>query len=459
MALQHFHFIGICGTAMGAVAAAMKQRGHVVTGSDAKVYPPMSDFLCNQGIDIAEGYNENNIPTDADVVVIGNAISRGNPEAEAVLERKLLYQSLPEVMKEQFLRGKHNYVVSGTHGKTTTSAILAWLFKHAGRNPGFMIGGLPRNLGSGATFNDSEINVLEGDEYDTAFFDKRSKFLHYLPECVIMNNIEFDHADIYNSLAEIQLSFKRLLNIVPRNGMAYVNGDDFNVLEVIKGAPGPVTTIGFGDDNALQIQDVHYEGKNSSFILKGERYAIPMSGEFNVRNAAMAVAAASFGGLSADEISAGLAEFKGIARRQELRGEVNGIKVIDDFAHHPTAIRLAIQSLRQRYPGRLWILFEPRSNTTRRAVFQRELAEALATADIAVVAALTDLEKIPEDERLDPHQLSADIARLGGQGHYIDKIDSIVETVKSEAELGDVVAVLSNGGFGGIHDKLLAALA
>ena len=276
MALQHFHFIGICGTAMGAVAVAMKQRGHVVTGSDAKVYPPMSDFLCNQGINIVEGYNENNIPTDADVVVIGNAISRGNPEAEAVLERKLLYQSLPEVMKEQFLRGKHNYVVSGTHGKTTTSAILAWLFKHAGRNPGFMIGGLPRNLGSGATFNDSEINVLEGDEYDTAFFDKRSKFLHYLPECVIMNNIEFDHADIYNSLAEIQLSFKRLLNIVPRNGMAYVNGDDFNVLEVIRGAPGPVTTIGFGEDNALRIQDVHYEGKISSFILDGERYAIPM---------------------------------------------------------------------------------------------------------------------------------------------------------------------------------------
>ena len=459
MALQHFHFIGICGTAMGAVAAAMKQRGHVVTGSDAKVYPPMSDFLRNQGIDIVEGYDEGNIPTDANVVVIGNAISRGNPEAEAVLERKLLYQSLPEVMKEQFLRGKHNYVVSGTHGKTTTSAILAWLFKHADLNPGFMIGGLPRNLGCGATFNDSEVNVLEGDEYDTAFFDKRSKFLHYLPECVIINNIEFDHADIYNSLAEIQLSFKRLLNIVPRNGMAYVNGDDPNVREVIKGAPGPVTTIGFGEDNALRIEGVHYEGKNSSFILNGECYAIPMSGEFNVRNAAMAVAAASFGGLSADQISVGLAEFEGIARRQELRGEVNGIKVIDDFAHHPTAIRLAIQSLRQRYPGRPWILFEPRSNTTRRAVFHREPAEALAAADIAVVAALTDLEKIPVDERLDPHQLSADIAQLGGRGHYIDEIDSIVETVKSEAQLGDVIAVLSNGGFGGIHDKLLTALA
>ncbi len=458
MGAQHVHFIGICGTAMGAVAAAMKQRGHVVTGSDAKVYPPMSDFLRDQGITIAEGYDEANIPADADMVVIGNAISRGNPEAEAVLERKLLYQSLPEVMKEHFLRGKHNFVVSGTHGKTTTSAMLAWLFKHAGRDPGFMIGGLPRNLGRGATFTDSDVNVLEGDEYDTAFFDKRSKFLHYLPECVIINNIEFDHADIYDSLAEIQLSFKRLLNIVPRNGMAFVNGDDANVLEVIEGAPGPVTTVGFGEGNALRIEGVRYEGENSGFSLGGEIYQVPMSGEFNVRNAAMAAAAARFGGLTADEIRSGLAAFEGIARRQELRGEVNGIKVIDDFAHHPTAIGLAIQSLRQRYPGRLWVLFEPRSNTTRRAVFQNELAEALAKADIAVVAALTDLDKIPKNDRLDPAKLSADIAKLGGEGHYIDGVDAIVETVKTKAESGDVVAVLSNGGFGGIHDKLLNGL-
>lgn len=459
MSAQHFHFIGICGTAMGAVAAAMKQRGHVVTGSDAKVYPPMSDFLRDQGIAIAEGYAASNIPADADVVVIGNAVSRGNPEAEAVLERKLLYQSLPEVMKEHFLRGKRNFVVSGTHGKTTTSAMLAWLLQSAGRDPGFMIGGLPRNLGRGATFTDSGFNVLEGDEYDTAFFDKRSKFLHYLPECVIINNIEFDHADIYHSLAEIQLTFRRLLNVVPRNGMAFVNGDDANVLEVIAGAPSPITTVGFDERCGLRVTQVRYEGERSAFTLAGGEYEVPMSGEFNVRNAAMAVAAATFAGLSQDEIRAGLMSFKGIARRQELRGEANGIKVIDDFAHHPTAIGLAIDSLRQRYPGRLWILFEPRSNTTRRSVFQKELAEALAKADIAVVAALTDLEKIPEGERLDPVRLSADIAKLGGEGHYIDGVDAIVEQVRSRAVPGDVVAVLSNGGFGGIHDKLLRALA
>jgi UDP-N-acetylmuramate: L-alanyl-gamma-D-glutamyl-meso-diaminopimelate ligase len=458
MSAHHFHFIGICGTAMGAVAAAMKQRGHVVSGSDAKVYPPMSDFLRDQGIQLCDGYAAENIPADADVVVIGNAISRGNPEAEAVLERKLLYQSLPEVMKEHFLRGKRNFVVSGTHGKTTTSAMLAWLLQSAGKEPGFMIGGLPRNLGRGASFADSEFNVLEGDEYDTAFFDKRSKFLHYLPECVIINNIEFDHADIYDSLAQIQLSFKRLLNVVPLNGMAFVNGDEANVLEVIERSPAPVTTVGIGESNALRIENVRYEGENSAFMLGGVDYKIPMSGEFNVRNAAMAVAAASFAGLSEDQIRAGLASFEGIARRQELRGVANGIRVIDDFAHHPTAISLAIDSLRQRYPGRLWILFEPRSNTTRRSVFQKELAEALAKADIAVVAALTDLDKIPEAERLDPAKLSADIAELGGEGHYIDGVDAIVEHVKACAMQGDVVAVLSNGGFGGIHDKLLAAL-
>ena len=454
-----FHFTGICGTAMGAVAAAMKQRGFTVTGSDANVYPPMSDFLRGQGITIAEGYREENIPADTDVVIIGNAISRGNPEAEATLDRKLLYHSLPEVMKEFFLRGKRNFVVSGTHGKTTTSAMLAWLLRHAGHNPGFMIGGLPKNLGCGAHFSDSEFNVLEGDEYDTAFFDKRSKFLHYLPECVVINNIEFDHADIYNSLDEIKLSFRRLLNIVPRGGMAFINGDEPDCLDVARDAPCPVTSVGFSESCALRIGNVNYEKNRSSFTLGGVCYSLRMTGEFNVRNAAMAAAAASFAGLSSDEIRAGLEAFEGVARRQELRGEAGGIKVIDDFAHHPTAIRLAVQSLRQRHPdSRLWILFEPRSNTTRRAVFQNELAEALALADFAVVAAMHDLHKIPENDRLDPVKLSADIARLGGRGYYLPDVESIISCVKQEAAPGDVVAVLSNGGFGGIHGKLLAAL-
>ncbi len=455
-----FHFTGICGTAMGAVAAAMKQRGFTVTGSDSSVYPPMSDFLRDQGIVLTEGYHEDNIPADTDVVIIGNAISRGNPEAEATLDRKLLYHSLPEVMKEFFLRGKRNFVVSGTHGKTTTSSMLAWIFKNAGRNPGYMIGGLPKNLGAGAHFTDSEFNVLEGDEYDTAFFDKRSKFLHYLPECVVVNNVEFDHADIYKDIDEIKLTFRRLLNIVPRGGHAYVNGDEQNCLDVADKAPCPVTTVGFGEANGLRIGNVSYETDRSSFTLGGESYSVPMTGEFNVRNAAMAVAAATFAGLTPDEIRAGLESFDGVARRQELKGEANGIKVFDDFAHHPTAIRLAVQSLRQRHPdSRLWVLFEPRSNTTRRAVFQTELAEALAAADFSIVAGIPDLHKIPENDRLDPDKLSADIARLGGQGWYLPDLETIIAKVKETAKPGDVIAVLSNGGFGGIHQKLLAALA
>ncbi len=454
-----FHFTGICGTAMGAVAAAMKQRGFTVTGSDANVYPPMSDFLRGQGIPIAEGYLAENIPADSDVVIIGNAISRGNPEAEAALDRKLLYQSLPEVMKEYFLRGKRNFVISGTHGKTTTASMLAWIFRHAGRDPGYMIGGLPKNLGCGAHFTDSDLNVLEGDEYDTAFFDKRSKFLHYLPECVVVNNIEFDHADIYHSLDEIKLTFRRLLNIVPRGGMAYVNGDDANSLEVAVNAPCPVTTVGFGVICGQRIGDVNYEKDGSSFTLGGVAYRVPMTGEFNVRNAAMAAAAATFGGLSAAEIREALAAFSGIARRQELRGEAAGIKVIDDFAHHPTAIGQSVQSLRQSYPGsRLWVLFEPRSNTTRRAIFQTELAEALATADFSLVAAIPDLHKFPENDRLDPARLSSDIARFGGNGRYLDDVEAIVDCVVREAREGDIVAAFSNGGFGGIHGKLLSAL-
>jgi UDP-N-acetylmuramate: L-alanyl-gamma-D-glutamyl-meso-diaminopimelate ligase len=444
---------------MGAVAAAMRRRGYTVTGSDTNVYPPMSDFLRGEGITIAEGYREENIPAGADVVVIGNAISRGNPEAEAALDRKLLYHSLPEVMKEHFLRGKRNFVVSGTHGKTTTSSMLAWLFRHAGRDPGFMIGGLPKNLGCGAHFPDSEINVLEGDEYDTAFFDKRSKFLHYLPECVVVNNIEFDHADIYNDVEEIKLSFRRLLNIVPRNGVAFVNGDEKHCLDVAAKAPCPVKTVGFGEGNTLRITGLEYDDSSSSFVLGGESYSVPMTGEFNVRNAAMAVASARFGGLTPEEIREGLLAFGGVARRQELKGEKNGIKVIDDFAHHPTAIRLAVQSIRQKYPAsRLWVLFEPRSNTTRRAVFQKELAESLALADFAVVAAISDLHKIPENDRLDPVRLSDDIAAMGGKGYYLADNAAIIAAVKAEALPGDVVAVLSNGGFGGIHQQLLESL-
>ena len=456
---NNFHFVGVCGTAMGSVAAAMKAKGYQVTGSDRNVYPPMSTFLEEQGVIISSGYKAEHIPADTDVIVIGNAISRGNPEAEEALNRKLLYTSLPEVLKDIFLRGKRNLVVSGTHGKTTTTSMLAWILESAGKNPSHMIGGIPSNLGKGARFTDSEFTVLEGDEYDTAFFDKRSKFLHYLPEVVIMNNIEFDHADIYDNIDEIKLTFERLLKVVPQNGIAFINGDDPNCRDVAEDSPAPVKRVGLGEMNDVIIEDISYEGDMSSFTLTGERYTVPMSGEFNVRNAAMAVSAALFSGLSADEIREGLLGFSGIARRQELKGEAGGVKVIDDFAHHPTAIDLAIDALRQRYPSEnLWVVFEPRSNTTRRKVFQVPLANALSRADKAIVAGVPDPEKVDESDRLDPSQLVSDIKAHGTDAWFIDQVEDIVSHVAAEAKPGDVVAVLSNGGFGGIHQKLLEAL-
>ena len=444
---------------MGSVAAGMTEKGYVVTGSDQAVYPPMSTFLERKGIQIMEGYRAGNIPEDATTVVIGNAISRGNEEAEAILDRRLRYMSLPEVLKEYFLRGRRNYVISGTHGKTTTSSMLAWLFESAGKEPGFMIGGIPANFGQGARFTDSEFVVMEGDEYDTAFFDKRSKFLHYLPELVVMNNIEFDHADIYDNLDEIILTFSRLLKVVPGNGLALINGDDLNCLKAAEDSPCPIRKVGFGASCDLQITDMDYHPTGSRFVIDGETYEVPMVGEFNVRNAAMAVCSARFAGLEPDEIRSGLMTFEGIARRQQERGEVNGVTVVDDFAHHPTAIGLAIDSLRQKYPERrLWVIFEPRSNTTRRKIFQDDLATALKKADLVVIPAIQDPEKFAEDDRLDPVQLVADISSDGAKAWYLGEVDEIVTHVTRGAEGGDVIAVLSNGGFGGIHEKLLAGL-
>src|SRR5216117_1965049 len=391
---KKFHFLGICGTAMASVAAALQDRGFKVTGSDEKVYPPMSNFLETKDITAKEGYRAENIPADADVVVIGNAMKRGNPEVEAVLNRKLFYLSLPEVLKNYFLRGRHNLVVTGTHGKTTTTALLAWIMEKAGRKPGYLIGGLPKNFGQGASLNDSKYLVIEGDEYDTAFFDKRSKFIHYLPELLVVNNVEFDHADIFPDLDAIRTSFRRLVNIVPQNGMIVLNGDDKNCVEVTRDSLAPMVEVGFSKNCAQRIRDVSYSAKKSRFVLGDEEFEVPMFGEFNVRNAAMAISAAKFYGVSAETIRAALPKFEGVARRQEVRGEARGVKVIDDFGHHPTAIASTLEALRHRYRGnRLWAVFEPRSNTTRRAVFQQQLPDALKLADGVFIAQVAKLEQ------------------------------------------------------------------
>src|SRR5213596_699103 len=458
-ALQKFHFIGICGTAMGSVAAALQERRFKISGSDESVYPPMSIFLEDQGIKLHQGYRAENIPADADVVVIGNAIKRGNPEVEAVLNRKLFYLSLPEVLKNYFLRGKHNLVVTGTHGKTTTTSLLTWIMEKAGRNPGYLIGGIPKNLGQGAHLNDSKYFVIEGDEYDSAFFDKRSKFVHYLPELVIVNNIEFDHADIFNNVDEIKLSFRRLLNIVPRNGMVLVNGDDPNCVEVAKDCLAQMIEVGFSKNCAQRIREVAYSPEGSRFKLGEDTFEIPLVGEFNVHNAAMSAMAARFYDVPKTKIETAFKSFAGVARRLELRGEVRGVKVIDDFGHHPTAIAQTLQALRQRYRGhRLWAVFEPRSNTTRRAVFQQQLPEALNLADGVFIAQVAKLEQIPEDERLNPEAVVDAISEAGHPAFYEQNADAIVDRIVPMLQPKDVVAIFSNGGFDNIHEKWLARL-
>ena len=458
--LRSVHFIGIGGTAMASAAVAMHELGYQVTGSDQDViYPPMSTFLAERGIRVMAGYAEVNLAHRPDLVVVGNAISRGNPEAEAVLERKLRYCSLPELLKEFFIRGRRSLVVTGTHGKTTTASLLAWVLESAGLNPSFLIGGIPRNLGQGARFTDSEWFVIEGDEYDTAFFDKRSKFVHYLPEVAILNNLEFDHADIFPTLADIQLSFRRFIHLIPRNGLLLANGDEANLAPLLGVRHCPVKRFGLGVDNELRASGLVLKDDGSEFELGGTRFRIPMVGELNVRNALAVTAAARHCGIRDAAIQEAFDSFLSVKRRMEVRGEAGGVVVIDDFGHHPTAIRETVRALRVKFPGRrIWAVFEPRSNTTRRNVFQQELVDALERADAVVVAEVARLEQLPLGERLNPEKLMQDLRLTGKPAAYLPTVEAIVDHVGSGARPGDVICVFSNGGFGDIHNRLLARL-
>ena len=456
---EHFHFIGICGTAMGSVAAALQNRGYTITGSDQNVYPPMSDFLIKNNINVSVGHDENNIPDKVDLVVIGNAMSRGNVEVESVLNRKIPYTSLPELIKRYFLQGKRNIVITGTHGKTTTSSIIAHLLNDNGLNPNLMIGGIPLDIGEGGRFTESEFFVIEGDEYDTAFFDKRSKFVHYMPEIVVVNNIEFDHADIFNNIEEIKLSFKRMLNIVPENGIVFVNGDDNNAVEVTENCRAPVIKVGANDDCDFKIENLNLESFNSSFSIKENSYKLPMDGEFNVRNAAMAIAVSDFLKIDQQNIIESVSKFSGIARRQELRGEEKNVKVIDDFGHHPTAIAATIGALKQRYPdSKIWAIFEPRSNTSRRNLLQSELEDSLSQADGVFISEVPNPEKVPDGELLDVESVIENLSSRGKEAFIGLSSDDIVNKLIPLTSSGDTIVVLSNGGFGGIHEKLLEAL-
>ena len=444
---------------MASAAAAMKAKGFTVTGSDHNVYPPMSTFLESRQIEVTPTYAESNLAHRPDLVVIGNAISRGNAEAEAVLDQKLRYCSLPELLKEFFIRGKRSIVVTGTHGKTTTTSLLTWVFEHNGFRPSFLIGGIPNNFGEGARFTDSEWFVIEGDEYDTAFFDKRSKFVHYLPETVVINNLEFDHADIFENLAAIQTTFGRLINLVPRNGQLLANGDDPNIAPLLNVTHCPVKRFGLGDDNAVRGFNLRFGPTATEFEIPSFKFHLNLVGELNVRNALAVVACAKHYGLSNKQIQSAFDTFKGIRRRMEVRGIAGGVTIIDDFGHHPTAIRETLRALRQKYPReKLWAIFEPRSNTTRRNVFQKDLVSAFADADVVVLSQVARLELLPASERLDPAMLMRDLQAAGKTAAYLPNVDVIVSHVRQNVIGGEVLCVFSNGGFDGIHEKLMATL-
>jgi UDP-N-acetylmuramate: L-alanyl-gamma-D-glutamyl-meso-diaminopimelate ligase len=444
---------------MGTVAAMFRELGLQVTGSDQAVYPPMSDFLRDRGIVFHEGYAEKNLSPKPDLAIIGNAISRGNPELEAVLSHRIPFVSLPELLRGWFLYHSRNLVVSGTHGKTTTSTMLAFLLEKAGLHPSWFIGGVPLDLPGGCHHGTGPFWVLEGDEYNTSFSDKRSKFLHYLPELVILNNVEFDHADIYPDLAAIQKSFRQLLQQVPRNGLALINADDPNALAVAQDSPCEILEVGSGPQAAARYQVLKADANGSLFTLHGHEFHLQLAGRHNVHNASMALCAAHTLGLPLDKLAAILPTFRGVRRRLEVRAEANGITLVDDFGHHPSALRESIAALRGKYPGRrLWALFEPRSNTTRRSIFQNELAQSLSAADGVYITEIARKEQIDPQMRLDPKKIADDIRKAGRESFYLPGPEEILKDILPRLRSGDVVAIFTNGSFGGLVGKLAAAL-
>jgi UDP-N-acetylmuramate: L-alanyl-gamma-D-glutamyl-meso-diaminopimelate ligase len=457
---RHIHLIGVCGTAMASLAGMLKARGWHVTGSDAAAYPPMSDFLASLGVPVAQPYAASNLEPRPDLVIVGNAISRGNVELERVLDERIPFRSLPQILYEEFLSGHEVIAVAGTHGKTTTTSMLAWIFRVAGKGPSFLIGGIAENFGSSFGLGGGEHFLIEGDEYDTAFFDKGPKFLHYFPDAAILTSVEFDHADIYKDLDAVKTAFRRLVNLVPRRGKIVAYDANGNVNECVKGAFCKVERYGFSASATWRIVDLKLEPTRTrwSVLREGKSWAgfeFSLAGEYSVLNATAAGALAAGYGITAEKIAEALRTFKSVKRRLEVKAEVNGITIIDDFAHHPTAITETLKALRTRYPGRrLWTILEPRSNTMRRNVLQAELANSLAAADEIVVAGVFKSDAIPEAERLDISAVMKELTRNGRNARVIGDVDAIVAMAAAEMRPGDVVAILSNGGFGGIYEKL-----
>ncbi len=467
---KHIHLIGICGTAMASLAGMLQLEGHTVTGSDAAAYPPMSDLLESLGIPVMEPYAEKNLEPRPDLVIVGNAISRGNVELEYVLDQRIPFRSMAQTVYEEFLTGRESLVVAGTHGKTTTTSMLAWIYETAARmrgelGPSFLIGGVAENFGTSFQVARSNSFILEGDEYDTAFFDKGPKFMHYFPDAVILTHVEFDHADIYHDLDAVKTAFKRLVNLVPRRGRIVAFDGSANVSECVAKAFCKVERYGFEDGSEWQVRDLtHRDGGTEWHVLRGGKpwlaLTLPMAGEHNALNATAAAALAAGQGVDHRAIADALASFKSVKRRLEVRAVERGVTVIDDFAHHPTAIRETLRALRAAYPeSRLWAVLEPRSNTLRRNVFERELVDALALADEVVLAGVFKQESIPVAERLHPEAVVRALVTQGRRAMLAANVEEIVTHVAAGARSGDVVAILSNGGFDGIYEKLPARLA
>jgi len=461
---KHIHLIGVCGTAMASLAGMLQERGFRVTGSDAAAYPPMSTFLESLGVSVAQPFAETNLDPLPDLVVVGNALSRGNVELERVLDERIPFCSLPQILHDEFLVGKEVLVVAGTHGKTTTTSMLAWIFETAGFQPSFLIGGIAENFGRSFGLGEGKYFIVEGDEYDTAFFDKGPKFLHYFPDSLILTSVEFDHADIYKDLDAVETAFKRLVNLVPRRGriVAFDSGDSASesLNRCVQKAFCPVERYGASDRASWKIANLTLgEDRTSWSVLRDGKpwadFEFPLGGEYNVWNASAAAALAANYEISKDVIAKALKTFRSVKRRLEVKAEVNGITIIDDFAHHPTAIEQTILALRARYPkSRLWVVLEPRSNTLRRNVLQDALARSLALADQVVIAAIFKSEAIPEAERLDLNRVADDIQKRGKPARILADADAIVNAIAPELRERDVVAILSNGGFGGIYEKL-----
>ncbi|MEJ2431375.1 MAG: UDP-N-acetylmuramate:L-alanyl-gamma-D-glutamyl-meso-diaminopimelate ligase [Deltaproteobacteria bacterium] len=463
--IRTIHLIGICGTGMGTLAAMLQEAGYQVQGSDENVYPPMSTFLTSRGIPIKDGFRVENLKPPPDLVVVGNVIRRDNPEAVATLESGLTYCSMPQALHQFFLNSSQSVVVAGTHGKTTTAALLVWLLTVAGMDPGCLVGGLLVNFHQSYRLGKGTYFVVEGDEYDTAFFDKGPKFLHYQPKICVLTSVEFDHADIFPDLKAVESVFSRLVQSIPPDGLLVANSDDPGASRLSRQARCPLVSYGFQGAADFRVERVEYGLGTTRFTVSGPQGFVasldsPLAGAHNLSNAIAMVALAHELDLGEETIQQALSTFSGVRRRQEVRGEPGGVAVIDDYAHHPTAVRATLEALRPFYGGRrLWAIFEPRTNSSKRRVFQERYAEVFAAADLVLIKEPPGLERIAPEERLSARQLVEDIAARGEEAHYFPDVDTMLPFILSRVEPKDVLLVMSTGSFDNLIERLLAELS